>query len=363
MMDHSKQGKLETTYTLRGIAVFIYITSHFRVVCWQESPKEVGYSNAAIALFFLVSGYGIYHSLKRRESCQGMLRSIPRFWKDRFLNILPQHVAALGLVCLFYKTNYSFWQYLGAESPFWAINQALQCYLAAPILYRLSRSDKAAVRLAPLMLWAVGNVLFLCLHDEIDRSGLLRQLVFRNLYGTYLVLFHLGMLGARNPLAIAKKLARVGGGPLIALWIGSLLVTGVNEASPWMLAGFTFLGVVVSTLFFQAAMALPQPIPGPKFFAKIGKASLSINLFEPLFYYGLFSLHLLIPKDMHSILWYAALYPVFTFGCMWIQRAHNALTGVAKKTWRLVPASIVARIFALILLFALASVPAATLAG
>ncbi len=53
-----------------------------------------------------------------------------------------------------------------------------------------------------------------------------------------------------------------------------------------------------------------------------------------MFYFVLFRLDLLVPQDYRTILWYAALAPLFYALCMAIQKTQNTVTWAAAHPWR-----------------------------
>lgn len=379
------QGEPNRLHALKGLAILIYLTSHFRAVCWAEDRGVLGYSNAAVGLFFLASGYGLFHSLARRLGEGASLAAwAGRFWRDRLIRLYPQYVLALALMPLLFGKTVAWWQVLGVDSPYWTIGQALQCYALAPLLFALAHSGSRAVRWLPLAGIVGCNALALALAGEIDRSGMLNQFVYRHLYGTHLALFHLGMLAAARPSPWAARLSKAGGLGLATMWLGALLVCGVSlermesavrgawaglsgwaeqagmgamawddldTVAAWIAALLTGVCVAASCTFFQAYLVLPRmhgtegrgavtlretvrgTLPGSRFLALLGRNSLSIYLFEPVFYLAMFKLSLLEVRRWKSILWFAAMSPVMFAACAGIQRIQGAalrkLTGRA----------------------------------
>ncbi|MFP5221950.1 MAG: acyltransferase family protein [Acidobacteriota bacterium] len=415
----SSLGEPNRLHVLKGLAILIYLSSHFRAVCWAEDKGVLGYSNAAVGLFFLASGYGLFHSLWRRLGEGRTLASwAGRFWRDRLIRLYPQYILALALMPVLFGRAVAWWQVLGVDSPYWTIGQALQCYMVAPVLFAMAQSNSRAVRWMPLAGMAALNGLALSLAGEIDRSGMLNQFVYRNLYGTHLALFHLGMLAAADPpgqTGRTGRVSRAGGPALAAMWLGALLVcgapagrvesavraaaaawtgwAGIGAITPgeeemltgWVVAVLTIAGVAASTVFFKAYLALPRKntrqeygtsgmnpaagnhredpafqnsrlrrrlegagmasaraglretlggiLPGSGFLALLGRNSLSIYLFEPVFYLVMFKLSLLEVRRWKSILWFAALSPVMFAVCVGLQKIQGAalrkLTGRA----------------------------------
>lgn len=251
-------------------------------------------------------------------------------------------------------------------------------------MFALAHSDSRTLRWLPLAGIAACNALVLALAGEVDRSGMLNQFVYRHLYGTHLALFHLGMLAAARPSRWAGRLSLAGGPALAALWLGALLACGASPGrvesavgaawagvcgwavwagmdalagegldilSAWTTALLTVACVAASCTFFQAYLVLPRmhgtegrgavtlretfrgTLPGSRFLALLGRNSLSIYLFEPVFYLAMFKLSLLEVRRWKSILWFAAMSPVMFAACAGIQRIQGAalrkLTGRA----------------------------------
>lgn len=351
-------------HVLKGLAMAVYLSSHFRAVCWVEDRSLLGYSNVAVSLFFLASGYGMFHSLSRRLGASaGPASWLGGFWRDRLARLYPQYVLAVALIALLFGREVAWWQFLGVDSPYWTIGQALQCYVAAPLCFAAAFSSSLAVRIAPLAGWAVLNAAVLATTGDVDRSGMLGQFVYRNLYGTHLALFHLGMLAAARPRPADAFLARAGAAWCTLGFLCMLVVTGMQGSralaavTPWLpedpfperwtalfpgLEGhgaawasgvLTVLCVAGGQLFFRAFLALPkgQTLPLGRALAFLGRHSLPVYLFEPLFYLALFELSVLEARAWTTLAWVLGLSPMLMAGCAAIQKiqglAMRRLTG------------------------------------
>ena len=102
------QNKYQATEWLKGFAILIVIISHLSRT-YNDAFFGPGYANGAISIFFVLSGYGAYFSLKRRfASNADTVKTIAIYYTDRVLRIFILYEPAAGLVQLVTKQPYSF---------------------------------------------------------------------------------------------------------------------------------------------------------------------------------------------------------------------------------------------------------------
>lgn len=120
-----------TSY-LKGLTIIIVCLDHYFFL-YAKTPIY-GYGTAFISIFFILSGYGIYHSLSRYQASQKqgliihfyskrLLRIYPLFWLWCLLNGFPN--GFLGFFAL---------DFIHTKSP-WFIPAILQCYMIAPFVF------------------------------------------------------------------------------------------------------------------------------------------------------------------------------------------------------------------------------------
>ncbi len=154
-----KLDSRHTTGYLKGIAITGVVVGHTLnyylpgSVRWTE-----GLDNGLVAIFFVLSGYGIYHSLERRLGVEeNRPRALLHYYAGRAWRVYPLFWLAL-LVTPFFLQAYSGWHnpglslglkflgfggFLGAYTRpnefTWFIYTLIPCYLAAPLLFVLLR--------------------------------------------------------------------------------------------------------------------------------------------------------------------------------------------------------------------------------
>lgn len=329
---------------LKGIAIVIFMFYHFRVLVWGDDPAAWAYGRAAVGMFFIISGYGLSHSLSKRLAAgRPLVSTVLTFWRDRAVRLFPQYWSAVALTYLVYGIAYSWWQVLGVDSPYWFISQILQCYLCAPLLHVLSRSRHLAVRLLPLGVFAGANALAYGLLGGVTNTGWQKHLEYQGLLLTHVVLFYLAMLWAK-PIAGHKRDAatapqasgssgpcgyRIGcGGPfagvLLVAGYTAMMVVCTRSAVVWLNIASTLSFMGASFVMFAGFLRLERVFPGCGILAFLGKYSLSIYLFEPFFYYVLFRWRRVEVGNVKSIHRYLIMLPLFFGACAIVQSIQNA---------------------------------------
>src|SRR4030043_665709 len=122
-MPHETTSTRALTDSLKGIGILIVIANHKLNTI---TPLYVGYGNAVLSVFFILSGYGIYHSLQKRGGLSFYEPvKILSFFKRKFARIISLYAIAVLLI--------------GKEfgGGFWFINAILFCYLLTPTIYNI----------------------------------------------------------------------------------------------------------------------------------------------------------------------------------------------------------------------------------
>ena len=144
MLKHEKtteqptKSNKDASNILKGIAILTVLINHYlnRYTTFESG----GFANTVVAIFFLLSGYGIFISFKKRATDTDEVfsfKSIVTFYISRFARIFPLFWIALVIEALiansFQPTLLSF---LGFEAGrhYWFVSSILQCYLLTPFL-------------------------------------------------------------------------------------------------------------------------------------------------------------------------------------------------------------------------------------
>ncbi len=156
-MEHASSRHI-TAY-LKGIAITGVVIGHTLAYyvpgAWRITQ---GYENGMVAIFFVLSGYGIFHSLQRRASINGDLRrGLPGFYASRAWRIYPLfwftlivspfflhqfsdwHVFSFGLIAKYFGFTTFLWSYPRYDDFTWFIHALLPCYLLSPVMFLLLR--------------------------------------------------------------------------------------------------------------------------------------------------------------------------------------------------------------------------------
>jgi peptidoglycan/LPS O-acetylase OafA/YrhL len=124
---------IETTNTLKGIAISAVLINHYLNL--NISGDSTGFANAWIAIFFFLSGYGLFHSLTRHNLYNA--REWFLFYYQRIVRVFPLLWIAWFIDLIVRRGNISLWTPTGihASGHYWFIPALLQCYLVSPVIY------------------------------------------------------------------------------------------------------------------------------------------------------------------------------------------------------------------------------------
>ena len=165
--------KNKTVNFIRGIATLLIVYYHIYAVtnvsfkyeiinCISGMLGEIG-----VSIFFLISGYGIYTSLKRK----GDKFSYKEYIKSRFKRIAPQYYLCF-FVCLLFTSGSAYISKVGYPSIFthlifihnlflnhhgaingslWTMGTIFQFYLFAPLLFKLIEKKPKTVTILSIV--------------------------------------------------------------------------------------------------------------------------------------------------------------------------------------------------------------------
>ena len=321
-MTTSPKRTADPLEVIKGLSIMVFMVNHFRIICWGADLNRESYGRAAVGMFFLASGLAIQRSLSRRlPGAPRFFGPIMRFWRDRALRIYPLYLLAMALMPVLFGASLTWWQVLGANSPYWFFNRIAQCYLAAPLLYFAARSRSWNVRLVPVAFYAALNLGLLAGRYDLS-SFWLGQFRYQHLAFTHLLLYYLGMLEAEAGLNWARLAAPLGGLGLLAGYVLMLIACGFGS-SPWLHGVAVLVYIPASLIFFASFRALKAPMPGGPVLAFLGRYSWPVCLFEPVYYFALFKLKLLQVLAWKGIVRFVALSPLFFLGCAGLQKAQS----------------------------------------
>ena len=78
---------VKTTNTLKGIAITSVLINHYLNNYVQGDSS--GFANLWISVFFILSGYGLFHSFSQHKIESFTKKNLKTFYINRFLRIFP----------------------------------------------------------------------------------------------------------------------------------------------------------------------------------------------------------------------------------------------------------------------------------
>jgi peptidoglycan/LPS O-acetylase OafA/YrhL len=320
----------DTTTALRGIAILIVLLSHFltNFIVSHDSFGHAG--NAAVALFFIASGYGNAWSLEKRHSSGNF--SLRRFYGDRFFRLYPLYWLALCGIWASTKTAPDLWALLAVKAPYWFVSAIIQCAVAAPLLFACLK------RVGP---WRFGLSLFgglgLATAGAMGLPEDIRAIVFSNtLSYRNIVLGHIGFFGiglalaflpvfgsqARSTTAPHRPNARPATASPRAKALGLLALAGLlpglvllGEPKGQLAASLAGLALaVLCTAFTVLLLSGRAQLPCRRALVFLGRNSYALYLFEPSYFWVMASLGF-NPWTRAGLIWCVLAAPAFLLFC------------------------------------------------
>jgi peptidoglycan/LPS O-acetylase OafA/YrhL len=120
---------------LKGLGIMAVMVNHFYNNYIGNTYE--GYANGFIAVFFGLSGYGIYHSLNRLTYSIDTAKAALSYYLKRALRIYPLYFIVAGLYCL--KDGFNLPIIFGLGSPRWFVSAILACYIVSFPLFILQK--------------------------------------------------------------------------------------------------------------------------------------------------------------------------------------------------------------------------------
>jgi peptidoglycan/LPS O-acetylase OafA/YrhL len=325
----------QKTASLKGLAILAVLVNHYLNA--YVSRDYAGYANGIIALFFILSGYGLFFSLAKTPSLDR--QSLTHFYGRRFLRIYPLFWLALLGAALFQQKSFSIATILAfplhqASGIYWFISSLMQCYLVAPFLHLLLRTRGLSAYLQIVLAGAAGlQILFFALGLPYAAD----YFVYRDFFLGHLLLFALGLC---LPAVLEKFPGRPRlHAPLLAVsllfFCGGVWATqphGPVTAQDALLIAPYF--ILAGPLLVYALLRAPLlRVAGIGVLTTLGDASYALYLFH-LFYYALLAkAGLLQPASAASALITLALLPALVFLCALLEKGSCRLAAHLEARW------------------------------
>lgn len=315
---------------LKGFAILTVISAHFSIRFLPEQIMPFG--NHFIAIFFILSGYGLYFSLKRKKDTnrdsillfyfKRFVRIYPLYWINFTLDLAfdPSSTIAISSVLDFLLLNFT-------DPPrVWFLHALIPCYVLAPSIFKLINKTRELFILYVIIFFMVVNIVFTLL--EVPQ---IRCWMYRGIYLNHIILFCIGMY---LPI-IRERYGKIFGLNWIAISFLLMLFSFIQTSE----LAFNFLNYkLLNQLLFSMSTILFTFIfmfsnVHPPFFRilkKIGIYTFSLYLFEGMFATVLNEINIIEGQTYLNAFWFSLLFPVFFFLAAILEEAVNNKFNIKK---------------------------------
>ena len=327
-----------STDTLKGIAIFAVLINHFLNL--NVSGDYLWFASLFVALFFIVSGYGIYCSLER-SSASGSLRSryLQDFYFSRLIRIYPLFITAYLVQCHLFNEPVVSWTIFAMHGlgHYWFIPAIIQCYLLAPLVFILIRRYRFLSLNCIVLAFVAVNLLLNAgiMPATIGNSLKFVHLHWRDIYFLYLLLFTLSMYLPHyldtweNIPAYEKKYCFV---LLLVLVLTIMIVFKYHGPSStlYLLMARTICPLVILSI---AALYLLANRLQFSLLTWVGSVSYPVYLFHVIVYRSIDEISGFGKDSVAELLIVAAVLPLFFYLSMLIDRWNNKITTLIRKKY------------------------------
>ena len=330
----------EASAILKGIAILTVLINHY--ISYYTDLKIGGFANTVVAVFFFLSGYGIFCSFENKFRGQLLSgKNILIFYISRVVRIFPLFWLALYIQSQITATDYHNLSFFGieAEGHYWFISAILQCYIFTPILYIFIKRNKHIALLSITFLFGI-SVLF-TKNNSIDASFLasfhLMAKPYLEIYFLHTYLFFLGMCTqsfgltsvSRNQLQqdSSHKWHYIN-------FTSIILATFVYiYLEKYVLDLPLVLGIVLllASCIYGLKNRIPQTILPFKVLGFLGHHSFSIYLFHMSYYFLLGRTKLLDNQEINSFIVIVVMFPCFLLMCVLLEKYLQKLSKLNTK--------------------------------
>jgi len=311
---------------LKGLAIIVIFFHHYILEIFPGAFSLYGHQ--FVTLFFILSGYGVFYSIKK-ELAQGLGRApLLHYLLKRALRIYPLYWLWLLLGLLKGSQSLSELRLLNdvlllgfEESPQWFLVPLAHCYILAPFIYLAARRNAAV--------FGTGiSILIVCLHFLLSGQGGVpnKAVAYLGVYGSHVYLFSLGVLLHFLPKSRASKAA-----PALCALSALAMLCAFDQLNPHftplVLAhpAANFAALLAPALFIFCFLPLNPPLlPLKALFRHAGKYSYAIFLFHGKFIYTLKLAHPALSTLSNALL-LAALFCLCLLLCAVLETASGTL--------------------------------------
>jgi peptidoglycan/LPS O-acetylase OafA/YrhL len=313
LTDHPNDTRDITDY-LKGIAIMSVLINHY--INHYVSKNYFGYASGIISIFFILSGFGLYYSLRNLADCYSVKKAYLYFSIKRFLRILPLYWFLSLLPMVIIKDNFSFKQVVPL-APYddvnWFIPYIFHCYIVAPFLYMLLSRMGLKQYLYGISFALVSMLVF---------SVLLPAFQYRNINFGYMIIFAIG-LGL--PVVMNKYRAMLQSDVLklsmVFIFLLSVYYTRYLDMIFRYSSLFAFLLLAASlSVMMMSFLSNTKMLFLKNIFITFGKNSYAILLAHPLYYGFLHKLGIIKYRSLSGMAFAIILLPLLLFICSFAEK-------------------------------------------
>lgn len=328
----------EMTLYLRGVAIVIVLVNHY--VNYYLSDQFGGYAYRLVSFFFVLSGFGIYHSLDNviRQGTMNAAQLVYYFYK-RFIRILPLYWLSLLGASYLFPNQYPLSEFVifplfrSHGVIYWFVTAILQCYLVGPLLFLFLKRFGKAKYIICLSFLMLLSFIYPLMHFDLSCI----HFVYGNFLLGHIYLFGLGMLipslVSENKDTYADKTLT-----LSLLLVFVMLVFhlhGIKRADvlTYRTANFLAPFFIISAFGFCLFFIATKPrLPFKKIILLLGTYSYSLYLLHYLFYKSLYNIEIIKKASVQGTVTTIVLFPIFLSICVLIEKGLNYST---RQLWRI----------------------------
>lgn len=328
---------IDTTDTLKGIAISAVLINHYLNL--NISGDWSGFAYQWVSIFFLLSGYGLFHSFERRFHSTITAKEVLIYYYQRAIRIFPLLWVAWSIQLIISHGDISYWIPLGINGSghYWFIPALLQCYVLSPFLYWILQKNRTISIIAILVIFITINILLSGGHAPhlFIRLAKITNSKWMKMYFFHIIVFTGGLI-LPSLLRTNKSGDTTQKQKFYSLyfWIFTASIVFIfafikyySHISPFFPKEFFLLPLIM--IIMLAVYALRKNIQNA-FFTSLGRISYSIYLFHISFYLLISNIGQFPQNSLSELLLSVILFPFFIYLCHHIEHFGNSLAGRLK---------------------------------
>lgn len=325
-----------STETLKGLTIVSILINHYLNLNINGDFR--GFANLTVVVFFILSSYGIYHSLERTFTNSTInIQSLSIFYLNRAIKIFPLFWIAYILETILFGKKLSLLALLGLSAPghYWFIPAILQCYAIAPFVYFLIKKKRIFAINAIIWSFVFVNISLNSpfLNQQIGPYFNYVHLGWRNCFFLYIFVFSLSMLSAIYLESWDKVVKHE---KLLWFYYAIILVSIFMISGKYTIELEYLFNLFVKSLIPIALLTIStfyfiSNRLDSRIFSWLGKVSFSVFLFHFIFYKAVNSVSGFGTNSITELFLVLIFFPFFLFICRYIDRLGSLISETTRK--------------------------------